>query len=463
VEKRFVRPGGGHLAPGRRQGADRRGTRRRAAAVAIIGLALLLVAAFWVLGEAPAATGDGPSVGTLTSTTHPLEGRWYADDSPAFSWSAAAAADIAGYSFAIDQAPDAVPDLVSEGLATSAAYAGLADGVWYFHVRAEDSLGRWGPAATTGVRIDTRPPRFTWEGVSPCVLYRADPVRLRFSVADRSGTIRVAYQVYDAWGIRVARRGGFVFAPSLRSLSVRTRYADGQAFAPGLYRVRLRLVDAAGNVRTTRYASFRQYRPVQARVWFDVPGAGRRVALTFDDGYDTAAWNSIVSTLRAYRARGTFFVNGCYVAAHPDLARRTVAEGNAIGSHAWRHASTVSQTRQEIRDALTGDLAVWWRVARVTPAPYFRPPYGSWDDDTLAVAGSLGFARVVMWDVDPSRCAGSAAVADNVLSHAHSGAIVIMHCTPASAGALPAIIGGLRARGYTLATLPALFRAAGYR
>jgi len=50
-----------------------------------------------------------------------------------------------------------------------------------------------------------------------------------------------------------------------------------------------------------------------------------------------------------------------------------------------------------------------------------------------------------------------------VLSHVHSGAIVCMHLRPQTAAALPAILRGLRARGYKAVSLPELFRAAGYR
>ena len=40
----------------------------------------------------------------------------------------------------------------------AAAYSGLADGVWYFHVRAVDTAGAAGPTATRAVRIDTTAP-----------------------------------------------------------------------------------------------------------------------------------------------------------------------------------------------------------------------------------------------------------------------------------------------------------------
>jgi len=43
------------------------------------------------------------------------------------------------------------------------------------------------------------------------------------------------------------------------------------------------------------------------------------------------------------------------------------------------------------------------------------------------------------------------------------GSIVCMHLTPQTAAALPAILRGLRARGFKCVSLPELFRAAGRR
>jgi len=355
------------------------------------------------------------------------------------------------------------PDATAAGPVTTAgpATAGLA--TTGDAAAADAAAGR--PDDTLRVRPDTRPPLFAWLSVSPEVLHRTGPVRLTFAVADLTGPVRASYRVFDEWGTCVAQRGGITLAPGLRSLRVRATYAGGRPFLPGLYRVRLRLVDAAGNASITTAAIFRDYRTARARVWRNVPGSGRRVALTFDDGYDPGAWASILSTLRRRGVRATFFVNGRHVAGHPDLARRTVAGGNAIGSHTWTHTLTIRQTRAEIFAELRDDTALWWRVAGVTPAPYFRPPGGRRDGKTMAVAGSLGFSRLLLWDVDPGDWAHPAprAIARSVLARVRPGSIVLLHLTPETARALPAILAGLRARGYAPVTVPALFRAAGYR
>jgi hypothetical protein len=73
-----------------------------------------------------------------------------------------------------------------------------------------------------------------------------------------------------------------------------------------------------------------------------------------------------------------------------------------------------------------------------------------------AVAGSEGFRYLVLWDVDPRDWAGGSAatIANHIVSHAHNGAIVVMHLSGAhTAESIPLIAEELRARGYELVTV----------
>jgi hypothetical protein len=163
-------------------------------------------------------------------------------------------------------------------------------------------------------------------------------VRCRFTIAESTGPVHVAYEVTDQYGRVALRRGGLERAPGDRALRFAPRYKDGKVFVPGVYRVRITLTDEAGNVTVTKRRFFRMYgtATATATAWRRLSGAGKRVALTFDDGGATP-WRSILDTLKAHKAHATFFVLGPYVSSTPSLARRTLAEGHAIGSHGWTH------------------------------------------------------------------------------------------------------------------------------
>lgn len=83
----------------------------------------------------------------------------------------------------------------------------------------------------------------------------------------------------------------------------------------------------------------RLFGPVQARLPQRAIAA-REVALTFDDGPLPGSTDRILDTLAEHGVRATFFVIGRYAATHPELARRIVDEGHAIGNHTLDHART---------------------------------------------------------------------------------------------------------------------------
>ena len=327
-----------------------------------------------------------------------------------------------------------------------------------------DNAGNQEADQQVTVKIDTTPPGFTWTGVTPSVIHSLTSVSFRFVIREASGPVRIGWRATDQYGEFAAARGDIEREPGAREVKVSPRYRNGHAFLPGLYNVRLRLTDEAGNATVTKPRVFRDYAPAQAQVWRRVSGAGKRVALTFDDG-GASAWRSMLDTLRRYKAHATFFPLGSFASASPDLMRRTLAEGHGVGSHGWTHAFMPSQSSSAVQNELLRSAAPWWNAANASLAPYGRPPYGAYNSSTIAAFGAVGFTRVIKWDVDPQdwRQPGASVIASRVLSHVHPGSIVVMHLRPQTAAALPAILRGLRARGYKAVSLPELFRAAGYR
>ena len=333
--------------------------------------------------------------------------------------------------------------------------------VTYYSV--DNALNQEAPQTVT-VKIDTRPPHFVWRGVSPETIHRVEPVSFRFTVDERSGPVTLSYKVTDQYGYPAVGKGGLQRTAGPRTIELVPRYKDHKGFVPGVYRMEIMLTDEAGNTTVSKRRSFRNVRPMSGGVWHSVPGAGRKVALTFDDG-GAGPWASMLDTLKRYNAHATFFPLGSYAAASPNLMRRTVQEGNAVGTHGMSHSMMTHQSAGAIQSEWTRAAAPWWSATGYSPVPYCRPPYGDMDGATTRASAAIGFYRVILWDVDPRDWSepGSGAIASRVLSHVHPGAIVVMHLRPQTAAALPAILSGLHARGYKAVSLPELFHAAGMR
>lgn len=196
-----------------------------------------------------------------------------------------------------------------------------------------------------------------------------------------------------------------------------------------------------------------------ACVWCG-PRSGRRIALTFDDGPDATWTPRVLDLLKAARVNATFFLIGERAARAPDVVRRIVAEGHEVGNHSWSHRSLwlcgPRATSDEIRRAHE-------QIGALTGAPprHFRPPWGMVNAAMFPVLRRLG-ERCVFWSIQPEGRAAVAADAqvECVLRRARPGSIVDLHDaegTPAAPArlvdALPAMLAGLRERGYAFATV----------
>jgi peptidoglycan-N-acetylglucosamine deacetylase len=188
-----------------------------------------------------------------------------------------------------------------------------------------------------------------------------------------------------------------------------------------------------------------------------------RIALTFDaehpDREHCPPGNDerLLDSLEAADVRATFFLQGRWVTAYPETARRVVAQGHLIGNHSHFHARmpllTDDGIRTDVRDAET---AIRERTG-ADPRPRFRCPFGAGAGDARvsSVLAELGY-RNVSWDVVVDDWENEATerqveddVVEGVLEHG-DGSIVLLHTWPApTLQALPGIIGRLRAHGAT--------------
>jgi len=91
---------------------------------------------------------------------------WQMDNDPYFHWTAPnSTSPIAGYSYALDGAPDQTVDTANTWY--QAPNDGLADGQHTFRVKARDGAGNWGPASAFDIWVDTAPPRISRVVLNP--------------------------------------------------------------------------------------------------------------------------------------------------------------------------------------------------------------------------------------------------------------------------------------------------------
>jgi peptidoglycan/xylan/chitin deacetylase (PgdA/CDA1 family) len=195
-------------------------------------------------------------------------------------------------------------------------------------------------------------------------------------------------------------------------------------------------------------------------VWRAPRAAGRRIALTFDDGPDADFTPRVLDILAARGVRASFFLVGERAARAPGVVRAIADAGHEIGSHGWSHRSLwlcgPARTDAEIgraRETL-GELS------GRAPA-LFRPPWGMVNAAMFAALRRHG-QRCVFWSIQPEglRPAPADVQVTRVLRRAHPGAIVDLHDAEGTreaparlCAALPAMIDGLAAAGYGFGTV----------
>jgi len=194
-----------------------------------------------------------------------------------------------------------------------------------------------------------------------------------------------------------------------------------------------------------------------------LPTRKKTVALTFDDGPSLQTTPAVLDALSSFDIHATFFVLGDAVEKSPDLLKRIVAEGHTVGLHGYEHRPFVLLSGREIWDEIErARVSVRRACPKAVLSPWLRPPHGFKSPSVLWAAHRAGF-RLAGWNGDGRDYAEERPerIARNVLDHLRPGAIILLHDGPGNAqtaAALPAILQGLRERGWQPILLPLTLR-----
>lgn len=191
-------------------------------------------------------------------------------------------------------------------------------------------------------------------------------------------------------------------------------------------------------------------------------GANRSaVALTFDAGAESTPTTAILDTLALHHVHVTFFLTGEWIQKNPDLTRRIIAEGHEVANHSQNHPDFRQLDDTAIADELHLMAQAFFDATGIWPAPYFRPPFGAYDERVLRAVIANGYLPI-FWTLDSLDSVGETKSADflvdrltNTLSaNQLNGAILLCHIGNAStAEALPRILDEFAKRGIIVTTL----------
>lgn len=186
------------------------------------------------------------------------------------------------------------------------------------------------------------------------------------------------------------------------------------------------------------------------------------IALTLDAGAGAAPTPRILAALRERGVTITFFLTGRWMRAYPDLVRQMVADGHELANHTVNHPDLTTLDDDAIRRELNETEAILQEIAPgATTRPFFRPPYGAYNERVLRVALSEGYLPVY-WTLDSLDSVGEPKTPEFLIERVTRklspddlrGAIILAHCgSESTADALPEILDRFAAMGFEVRKL----------
>jgi peptidoglycan/xylan/chitin deacetylase (PgdA/CDA1 family) len=191
---------------------------------------------------------------------------------------------------------------------------------------------------------------------------------------------------------------------------------------------------------------------------YNTSRSDKTVALTLDDGPDSATTPELLRILAANNARATFFLISGNVRGNTALVARMVREGHEIGNHFSDNKASISLSPRAFeRSFLTADSV----LKRFAPVRWVRPGSGHYNDRMLRTFRIHGYdcALGSIYPFDP-QIPWPAFATWMIRRNVRPGAIIILHDGGYrgrnASKTLKKILPDLKRRGYRVVTLSEL-------
>jgi peptidoglycan-N-acetylglucosamine deacetylase len=160
-------------------------------------------------------------------------------------------------------------------------------------------------------------------------------------------------------------------------------------------------------------------------VW-RMPADKKELYLTFDDGPVPGPTEFVLDELKKVSANATFFCIGDNIRKHPDVFKKILSAGHAIGNHTFNHLNGWKTKNSDYLRNISQFEELLSKVSCPLPT-LFRPPYGR---ITPSQVKALQRYRIIMWDVltkDYDHALPENRCLQNSITATRSGSIIVFH------------------------------------
>lgn len=163
---------------------------------------------------------------------------------------------------------------------------------------------------------------------------------------------------------------------------------------------------------------------------WDLPNSERKIYLTFDDGPTPKITEWVLSVLKEHAIKATFFTIGENIRKHPEIFKKVLDEGHAIGNHTYHHLQGWKTPNKTYLDNIKSCTEIIQNITQTTQhAKLFRPPYGKISLSQSYKLRKLGY-KIIMWDVlsaDFDTDLSKEKCLENVVQNTTEGSIIVFH------------------------------------
>ncbi len=150
---------------------------------------------------------------------------------------------------------------------------------------------------------------------------------------------------------------------------------------------------------------------------WNLPVKQKVIYLSFDDGPISEVTPWVLSLLKNYNAKATFFCIGDNIQSNPEILQQILAEGHTVGNHTYNHLNgwktpsevylqNTLQTEKLLSQNIAAYQKSWSEKTKTTSeenkplagVKLFRPPYGKLRFSQMRKLKKQGY-KIVMWDV----------------------------------------------------------------
>ena len=184
-------------------------------------------------------------------------------------------------------------------------------------------------------------------------------------------------------------------------------------------------------------------------IW-EIPEPSKKIYLTFDDGPHPIITMQVLDVLKAFNAKATFFCIGNNVLKYPEVHKRIIDEGHAVGNHTYNHLNGWKTDDEQYLNDIS-------KAMEHIDSKLFRPPYGRVSRFQIQQLLKPKYQmNMIMWTVlsgDFDRDISAEKCLNNVLLSTKAGSIVVFHDSEKAAEkmlyALPKMLEHFSKKGFS--------------